>query len=175
MNWAQALIVLLLCSTKLICPAFLLFFADFFNLRDKATAIDQHSHRRPAEPSNCSPYNWTSVPMTTVGSSNFQHAATFSYTIPYVIPSNAREVLVHAGFYTGLSNNGPLQYLKIFTQIETNRYEQYLMVFSYPQNAFNTNSDNMWFPMPPNRLVHLTVPAATGKNSGVRLFVIGYR
>ena len=136
-----------------------------------STASDVQS----PEPSYYSPYNWTSVPMTSIGSSNLQHAATFSYNIPDVIPSTAREVLVHAGFYTGHSNNGPLQYLKIYTQIETNRYEKYLMVFSYPQSAVNTNSDNMWFPMPPNRLVYLTVPTETGNNSGVRLYVIGYR
>ena len=113
--------------------------------------------------------------MTLIGSTNLQHAATFSYTIPDVIPSTAREVLVHAGVRNGNSNNGPLQHLKIFTQIETCRYEKYLLIYSYPQEAYNTNSDNMWFPMPPNRLVYLTVPTETGGNSGVRLFVIGYR
>ena len=127
------------------------------------------------EPSYYSLYKWASVPMTSIGSSNLQHAATFSHTIPNVIPSTAREVLVHAGVYTGDSNNGPLQHLKIFTQIETCRYEKYLLIYSYPQGAYNTNSDNMWFPMPPNRLVYLTVPNATGRHSEVLLYVIGYR
>ena len=60
-------------------------------------------------------------------------------------------------------------------QIDTTRYEKYLMVYSWSQDAISTNSDNMWFPMPPNRRVYLTVPTAHGANAGARLFAIGYR
>ncbi len=123
-----------------------------------------------------SPYKWTSLLKTSIGTSNLQHAGTLSFTIPsVVIPYSAREVLIHAGVYMGTSSRGPQQDLKIFTQIETTRYEKYLLEFSWYQEAINTNSDNMWFPMPPNRRVYLTVPAAMGDNAGVRLFAIGYR
>jgi hypothetical protein len=122
-----------------------------------------------------SPYTWTSVPKTNIGNSNLQHASTVSFTIPSVIPSTAREVLIHAGVFSGYSNKGPYHDLKFFTQIGTTRYEKYLLVYGWPQHAYNTNSDNMWFPMPPNRRIYLTVPAAHGNNAGVRLFAIGYR
>jgi hypothetical protein len=128
-----------------------------------------------SQPALYSPYNWTSVPLTNIGRSNLQHAGTVSYTIPSVIPSSAREVLIHAGVFSGTSNNGPYHDLKIFTQIGTMQYEKYLLVYSWNQAAYNTNSDNMWFPMPKDRLVYLTVPAAHGNNAGVRLFAIGYR
>ena len=122
-----------------------------------------------------SPYNWTSVTKTSIGTSNLRHASTITFTIPSVIPSTAREVLIHAGVFSGGSNRGPYHDLKIFTQIGTHRYEKYLMIHSWDQAAINTNSDNMWFPMPTNRRVYLTVPAAHGNNAGVRLFTIGYR
>ena len=122
-----------------------------------------------------SPFNWTSVPLTSIGTSNIKHAQTLSFTIPSVIPSSAREVLVHAGVFSGTSNRGPYHDIKVFTQIGTTRYEKYLLLYSWNQDAYNTNSDNMWFPMPPNRRVYLTVPAAHGDNAGARLFAIGYR
>jgi hypothetical protein len=120
-------------------------------------------------------YTWTSVPKTKIGTSNLQHASTVSFSIPSVIPSTAREVLIHAGVFSGYSNKGPYHDLKFFTQIGTTRYEKYLLIYSWRQSAFNTNSDNMWFPMPPNHRIYLTVPAAHGRNAGVRLFAIGYR
>ena len=127
------------------------------------------------EPLCSCPINWTSVPFTEIGTTNLKHAATLSFNIPSVVPSSATEVLIHAGFYTGSSNNGPLQYIKIFTQIGTAKYEKYLMMFSYPQSAINTNSDNMWFPMPPNRRVYLTLQTAVGNNAAAYLHTIGYR
>ena len=85
------------------------------------------------------------------------------------------EVLVHAGVYSGWSNQGPSQDLKLFTQIGMHRYEKYLYLYSYSDEQVNTNSDNMWFPMPPNRRLSLTVPSPHGANTGTRIFAIGYR
>ncbi len=39
--------------------------------------------------------NWTSVPITLVGVSYLNEAANYSYIIPKLIPSNAREVLIY--------------------------------------------------------------------------------
>ena len=164
------------------CILILYTFSDCSNLHNKAneltTAIDQlcnTTHTPTAQPTYYSQYNWTSVPKTSIGTSNLQEASTFSFTIPDIVPSTAKEVLVHAGVFSGHSNTGPYHDLKIYTQTGTNRYEKYLLIYSWNQQAYNTNSDNMWFPMPPNRLVYLTVPATHGDNAGVRLFVIGYR
>ncbi len=49
------------------------------------------------------------------------------------------------------------------------------MLYSWNQNAFNSNSENMWFPMPPNRRVYLTVPEAYGVKAMAFISVIGYR
>ena len=118
---------------------------------------------------------WTSVPMTTIGESDLTKAGTETYIIPNVIPSNAREVLISASVRSGNSNRGPYDNIKISTRIDSNSYEKYLRIDSWDQSAFSTNSDNMWFPMPPNRRVYLTVPNTHGANAGARIFAIGYR
>ena len=136
-----------------------------------------NSHKASAQPppSWHSPYNWTSVPPATIGSSNLQVAATFSYAIPKTIPSTATEVLVYVKMYSGTSSRGTSNDVKIYTQIGKHQYEKYIFDVSWNQDAFNTNSDNMWFPMPPNRLIYLTVPTALGDHAEVQLIAIGYR
>ena len=125
---------------------------------------------------NCSyPVTWTSVRMTRIGSTNLRHAGTLAYIIPSVIPSSANEVLVLANIRCGNSSPGPHQYIKIYTQQETRHYEQYILMESWTQNAINTNSDNMWFPMPTNRRVYIEVPTAHGIDCLAKLEAIGYR
>lgn len=82
---------------------------------------------------NC-PFNWTSVSFTLIGETNLNDASTFTYSIPSVIPSSAKEILIHAGLYSGSANNGPEQHIKIFTQIGTTRYEKYLLSYTYGQH-----------------------------------------
>ena len=120
------------------------------------------------------PNTWTSVPRTFIGYTDMQYPGTLSYVIPSVIPSTAKNVLVHATMLTGTANTVS-QNIKIFTQDGSDRhYEKYLFSFSYPQNAINTNSDNMWFPMPVNRRIYMTVTHDSGPNCGAYLFAIGY-
>ena len=128
------------------------------------------------QPCTCSAsVNWTSVPITRIGGTNLRTLSTFSYTIPNVIPSTAKEVLVHASLHSGTALSGIPQHVKIFTQEESNRYEKYLYVLSFNQPAFNTNSDNMWFPMPSNRRIMMVVTRDEGPNCGAELHAIGYR
>ena len=117
---------------------------------------------------------WTSVPITSIGSTNMRHPNTFSYVIPSVIPSTAKNVLVYATMYTGYAISVP-QSIKIYTQDGSNKhYEKYIYSRSYPQSAVNTNSENMWFPMPTNRRVYMTVTHDAGSNCGANLYVVGY-
>jgi len=123
-----------------------------------------------------SPYKWTSVTRTSIGSSTLRHAGTLSFSIPSVIPSSAREVLIYFRVVDGNNRRGPSNDIKIFTQIGTTKYEKYLYLNSWPSTggSHNTNSDNMWFPMPPNRMVYLHVPSAHGLWVSLRLLAIGY-
>ena len=129
----------------------------------------------PTSQCNCSySETWTSVPLTRIGSNNLQHAGTLAYTIPSVIPSTAREVLVLAGIHCGHTPQLH-QHIKIYTQQGTRRFEKYLQMYSYPQNAVNTNSDNMWFPMTTNHRIYMEIPSAHGSNCEGQLNAIGYR
>ena len=119
---------------------------------------------------------WTSLPMTDVGSSNLRSPSTMSYVIPNVIPTTAKNVLIYVTAHTGYANNGPLQHIKISTDRNGSdkHYEKYLYLHSYPQDAINTISDNMWFPMPANRRIYMTVTSDAGSNCLAQLYVIGY-
>ncbi len=118
---------------------------------------------------------WTSVPITSIGGTNLRHPNTFSFVIPSVIPSTAKNVLIYAILNSGGANQGITLHLKVFTQDGSNkRFEKYLYLLTYFQNAYNTNSDNMWFPMPSNRRIYMTVDRDVGANCGAHLFAIGY-
>ena len=119
---------------------------------------------------------WTSVPLTIIGQTNMRHPGTLSYVIPSVIPSTAKNVLVYAIVRCGnASNRGPQHDVKIFTQDGSNtRYEKYLFMSSRTQDAINTNSDNMWFPMPINRRIYMTISSDSGTFCFARLNAIGY-
>ena len=118
---------------------------------------------------------WTSVPLTRIGQTDIRHPGTFSYVIPSVIPSTAKNVLVYAIVMCGRANNGPAHDIKIFTQDgSSTRYEKYLYMESWSQIAINTNSDNMWFPMPANRRIYMTISSDNGTYCFARLNAIGY-
>ena len=119
---------------------------------------------------------WTSVQQTLIGTSDLRSAGTTPYNIPSVIPSTAREVFILVGTFQGdASEVGHSDFLKMYTQQGTNSYEQYLYLYSYLQEAVSTNSDNMWFPMPSNRLIYLEVPLDHGPHCWAELYAIGYR
>ena len=120
--------------------------------------------------------NWTSVTMTSIGSTNLRHTGTLAYDIPSVIPSSAKEVLVLAS--VGVGNSGPRgrsHFIKIYTQQGSHQYEKYIYIMSYPQSAINTNSDNLWFPMTTGRQVFVELSYAHTTNIHFYLHAIGYR
>ena len=120
--------------------------------------------------------DWTSVPMTRIAYSQLRHTGTLAYDIPNLIPSSAREVLLLATVQTGYSwPRDRIQYIKIYTQQNHRHFEKYIMVRSYDQGAWNTNSDNLWFPMTPSRQVFVELTTTHGGNIDFTLHVIGYR
>ena len=121
---------------------------------------------------------WTSVPITRIGYSDFEQAGTIEYDIPAVIPSSAKEVLVLAAVHVGNSGpNGCINYVKIYTQSEQNeRYEKYIVLKSYKQEAWSTNSDNLWFPLTSGRKIFVELNEAhTGGNVNFTLHATGHR
>lgn len=120
-------------------------------------------------------HTWTSVRNTWIGSARFNHATTYSFSIPSLIPSNVHEVLIYARVHSGRSGLHQDLDIKIFTQIGVTQYEKYLFVAQWPQDALTTSTDNMWFPMPPNRRIYINIPAIRYNSGAVYLSAIGYR
>ena len=127
---------------------------------------------------DCSPIiTWTSVPMTSIGTSNMQHTGTVAYDIPSVIPNSAKEVLVLASASAGISGpNYRTHYVKIYTEQDQTQYEKYIFLTTYNQNAYHTtNSDNLWFPMTSGRQVFVKLTYAHTGGVHIHLHAIGYR
>ena len=119
---------------------------------------------------------WTSVPLTLIGNSDLHHTGTLAYDIPSVLPSSAREVLLLASAEVG--NSGPRDYqhfVKIYTHQDGQNFEKYLVIKTYEQDAWSTNSDNLWFPMTTGRQVYVELTKAHTGNIEFYLYAIGYR
>ena len=131
----------------------------------------------PAVQCDCAPpVNWTSVRMTSIGSTSLRTTGTLAYDIPSVIPNSAKEVLILASAYIGTS--GPSvrdHYIKIYTQQGSQQFEKYIYIMTYSQDAVSTNSDNLWFPMTTGRQVFVELTYAHTDNLNFFLHAIGYR
>ena len=124
------------------------------------------------------PRTWKSIGLIEIGNSNFRSTAvpaTFSYEIPDVVPDDAKEIFVYARFWSGNSSPTVSTDFTIYTEEGDDKYQQYIYLLPYSSGArYNSNSDNLWFPMTSNRRVFLVVPN-TMQESGGTLYVTGYR
>ena len=121
---------------------------------------------------------WKSIGLNRIGGSNFRSTAvpaTFSYEIPDTVPDDAKEVFLYARFYTG-NGGGITSHFTIYTEEGDDKYQQYITLDGYSSHArWNSNTDNLWFPMPSNRRVFLVVPNTHASDAGGELYVTGYR
>lgn len=104
--------------------------------------------------------------------------ATVVYQLPdkSVLPSSAREVLVYVFLYSGQQSDSQGINFEIFTQDGTKKYSKYFYWHLYGQNAVSFNSENMWFPLTPDRKLFVRPSAKPASpNAGSRIDVIGYR
>lgn len=113
-----------------------------------------------------------------VGSHVLETAATRSYSIPGIVPDTSREVLFTASASCRLDGGPVNSFVQYYVEIDGVRYVKLLyLVKSEGQSlteGINTNSDNIWLPMPPNRLVYIrTTVAFPSCVAGIEL--IGYR
>lgn len=128
----------------------------------------------PPPPCTC-PVEWESFNMIQLGSINMRSTSTQSFVIPTAVPSTAKEVLVYVYTYMGASQDSSA-HLKVYTESSpTRRFEKYLAIKTYNQGAYATASDNMFFPMPSNRRVYVSLSRALTGNVWGYINVIGYR
>ena len=101
-------------------------------------------------------------------------AATWSYGIPTTVPDTAREALFSADADCNTNGGNISHYIEYYVQINGTNYTKLLYIRSLTAlDGINTNSDNIWLPMPPNRRVYIrTSVAFPGCHAGIRM--IGY-
>jgi hypothetical protein len=66
--------------------------------------------------------------------------------------------------------------VQVYSEVNSIKYANYITIKCYPgQNAWNTNSDNMWLPVGEGRKVHVVLPNSFGGNLWISIYAIGYR
>jgi hypothetical protein len=120
---------------------------------------------------------WTPVDKTNIsqGGISLEDATTYSFQIPDVIPLTAREFMVYAIVKCGtaqLQREGDIIFYVMHNGF---KFEKFLYMHSYNQAAWNTNSDNIWFPMPADRLIHVEITVALPGDCLALFSAIGYR
>ena len=121
---------------------------------------------------------WTPVAKTPIspGGLNFRNATTYTFQIPDVIPLAAREFMVYGIVKCGTAHFQEVGDIIFYVMYNGLRFEKFLHMHSYRyQEAWNTNSDNMWFPMPADRLFHVEITVAIPGNCRTLFFTTGYR
>ncbi len=85
-------------------------------------------------------------------------------------------MLVYAYFHDG-NSSGSESHFKIYTEgDEGEEYAKYIILLpDTGRNGWDTNSDNMWFPMSSSRRIFLNVPRVLSSYTDGYLYVIGYR
>ena len=121
--------------------------------------------------------NWTSILMTEIGRSNLRHTGTLAYDVPSIIPNSAKEILVLVSLRVGQSSpDNRVHYIKIYTEENSQQYEQYITSLTSRHARVITNSDNMWFPMTSDRQVFVKLSSShAGDLLLLILHAIGYR
>ena len=104
---------------------------------------------------------------------NYQH--TFVYSIADIVPDTATQFLVHATTYCG-NTRDPTVFvdIPIYVTVDGRRLSQYLFIIGYPQDAYNTNTDNMWFPVPFDKTINVEIPRSVPGICEFKLTAIGY-
>jgi hypothetical protein len=119
------------------------------------------------------------VNLTYIGEADFSAGTTaiFHFQIPDIIPDSdsASEFLLYATLNCGTSDIEMRANIIFYVERNGIRFEKFLRMHSYDQNAWNTNSDNMWFPMPADRQIHLEIVPIAFRSCSSKLWVIGYR
>ena len=92
-----------------------------------------------------------------------------------VVPGNAKELLILIAVHSGGSTPLPSQCITVFVEGDGVRYAKYIKVTPHSQDAWNDNTDNVWLPMPNDRLVYVDVPVEFGKNFWCDVVLRGYR
>ena len=124
---------------------------------------------------------WTPVPKEDLGRVNMTKLGYQYFDLNRsgkdVVASSAKEVLIFVSLQVGntMPHDKPGD-IKIFTAEEGKEYAQYMTIRTYKQEAWVTNTENMWFPVTKNRQVVVDLPMRfEEEHIHLNLYIIGYR
>ena len=139
--------------------------------------IDEVEANLTVEAGKKSSIKWTPVPSypllrVKVGDYNGVYSCNIP---PEVVPDTAKEILVYGGVHAGNANGtGGTYCITLYVEEDGVRYAKYIHVTTYRQDAYNDNTDNMSFPMPSNRRLHMDVPVAFTGHLWIVISLNGY-
>lgn len=84
-------------------------------------------------------------------------------------------MLVYVYLSVGYSSPASHHHVKIYTEEGDVDYAKYIGFFANPHHAVNTDTNNIWLPMPSNRRLYVTTPPHVISGVDCWLSVTGYR
>ena len=93
-----------------------------------------------------------------------------------LVPVQAREILLLVACHSGsAAPRGVTHRLSVFVEENGVRYAKYIHITTYGQNALNDNTENMWLPMPTDRMLHFDIPQVFSGIITCNILLTGYR
>ena len=118
--------------------------------------------------------SWTPIGRTHLHGTYLPTATTYSISISSsVIPDTAREMLIYIHVYCYTSSHNTFNDLQLYVVQDGVTYTKYIAMYDYVSD-YTVNSENMWFPVPTNRVLYFTVPSGFS-NCYSDIYAIGYR
>ena len=113
---------------------------------------------------------------TPIGEGTLNFVQTYQFNIENIIPDTATQVLIYARTHCGNTKQPAAVFadVSVFVNIDGMLLSKYLLVIGYAQDAYNTNSDNMWFPVSSTKTIHVDSPRPIPGICEFRLTAIGY-
>ena len=93
-----------------------------------------------------------------------------------LVPGQAREILLLVACHSGsASPKGVTHCLSLFVEENGVRYAKYIHITTHGQSALNDNTENMWLPMPTDRMLQFDVPQVFSGIITCNVILTGYR
>lgn len=92
------------------------------------------------------------------------------------VPPDSREIMVLLSLHMGNSLPHNVQVvIKVFVEDDGVRYTKFMEFRPYKQKAWNDNTNNVWLPMPTNRIVHVETPVKFDGDLWCDVLLVGHR
>ena len=126
-------------------------------------------------PQECGTGLWIPMVKTSLGSVSLQTTGIQAFHLPAAVPATAKEVLLFVDVQIGHSRPHISSHVKIYTIHNGIHFAKYISVHSYDQDAWSTNSDNIWLPVFASRTIFVKSPRSHYDSVRCTIDIIGYR